>query len=331
MLSAESKDVLVRYSDIDADTISWLWKPFIAYGKITTVQGDPGEGKSSLMLSIAAAISSGKAMPDGSHLSHAQNVIYQCSEDGVADTIKPRLITEQADCSRIAFINEDAGFFSLDDEKLRFAISEFRARLVVIDPIQSYLGDADLSYAGGMRRILHRLSLWASAYACAIVLVGHLNKNGGSKGLYRGLGSIDVVAAARSVLQIDHLDDRPDVKRVCQIKNNLATRGADVFFRILPQGLAWIDGVSDGYPAPKDTPEARDNSRSKQETGIGVLRFMLAQGPMKACDVIGLFESRGISRRTLSISKKMLAIRSSRKAGQWFWELPGSGNGGWDG
>jgi len=176
-LSAESKDVLVRYSDIDADTVTWLWKPFIAYGKITTVQGDPGEGKSSLMLSIAAAISSGGALPDGSQFPQARNVIYQCSEDGVADTIKPRLLTEHADCSRIAFINEDAGLFSLGDETLKFAISEFRARLVVIDPIQSYLGDADLSCIGGMRRILHRLSLWASAYDCAIVLVGHLNKN----------------------------------------------------------------------------------------------------------------------------------------------------------
>jgi hypothetical protein len=327
-VSAESKDVLVRYSDIDAHTVSWLWKPFIAYGKLTTVQGDPGEGKSSLMLSIAAAISSGGTLPDGSHFPQARNVIYQCSEDGVADTIKPRLLTEHADCSRIAFINEDAGLFSLGDEKLKFAISEFRARLVVIDPIQSYLGDADLSYIGGMRRILHRLSLWASAYDCAIVLVGHLNKNGGAKGLYRGLGSIDVVAAARSVLQIDHLDDTPDVKRVCQIKNNLTVKGADVFFRILPQGLVWIDIDSDGCPARKDIPEAEDNSRSKQEAGIGALRLMLAEGPMKACDVIGLFESRGISRRTLFISKKMLGIRSSRKAGQWFWELPG--NGGWD-
>ena len=315
----------MRYSDINADTVSWLWKPFIAYGKVTTVQGDPGEGKSSLMLSIAAAISRRGALPDGSHLPQAQNVIYQCSEDGVADTIKPRLLAEHADCSRIAFIKEDSGFFSLDDGKLRSAISGFGARLVVIDPIQSYLGDADLSYAGGMRRILHRLSLCANAYGCAVVLVGHLNKNEGSKGLYRGLGSIDVVAAARSVLQVDHLDGRPDIKRVRQIKNNLTARGDDVFFRILPQGIAWIDTAGDEYPAGKDSPETGDYPGGKQETGMEVLRLMLAQGPMKARDVIGLFERRGISRRTLFISKKILGIRSCRKAGQWFWELAGSG------
>ena len=326
-MPAESKDVLMRYSDINANTGSWLWKPFIAYGKITTIQGDPGEGKSSLMLNIAAAISSGGTLPDGSQCSHALNVIDQCSEDGAADTIKLRLLAEHADCHRIAFINEDSGCFSLDDEKLKFAISEFKAKLVVIDPIQAYLGDAHLSYVGGMRRILHRLSLWASAYGCAIVLVGHLNKNEGSKGLYRGLGSIDVVVAARSVLQVDHLDARPDIKRVRQIKNNLAMKGTDVYFRILPQGLAWIDHENEERPVDIDSPEVGDIVISKQEAGIEILRFLLGEAPMKACDVIGLFEKRGISRRTLIISKKILGVQSSKRAGQWFWELPATRSG----
>lgn len=107
-----------------------------------------------------------------------QRVIYQCSEDGVSDTIKPRLEKCGADCRNVAFINEETySGLTLDDERIRQAIIEFQPRLVVIDPIQAYLGsDSDLQIAGRARKLMQRLGMWASVYDCAIVLIGHLNK-----------------------------------------------------------------------------------------------------------------------------------------------------------
>ena len=159
---------------------------------------------------------------------------YQCSEDGVSDTIKPRLERCGADCRKIAFINEEVyNGLTLDDERIRQAIIEFRPRLVVVDPIQAYLGsDSDLQIAGRARKLMRRLGMWAAGYDCAIVLIGHLNKKEGSKGLYRSLGSIDVVAAARSVLQVERDTENPDIRIVHQIKNSLAPTAEDIRFSI---------------------------------------------------------------------------------------------------
>ena len=167
-------------------------------------------------MNLIAELSTGGKTPDGCKIGAPQKVIYQCSEDGVSDTIKPRLERYGADCRKIAFINEEVyNGLTLDDERIRQAIIEFRPRLVVIDPIQAYLGsDSDLQIAGRARKLMRRLGMWAAGYDCAIVLIGHLNKKEGSKGLYRSLGSIDVVAAARSVLQVERDTENPDIRIV---------------------------------------------------------------------------------------------------------------------
>ena len=208
--------LLTLYSEVQSTDVRWLWYPFIAIGKITLLQGDPGDGKSTMMMNLIAELSTGGRTPDGCKISAPQKVIYQCSEDGVSDTIKPRLERCGADCRKIAFINEEVyNGLTLDDERIRQAIIEFRPRLVVIDPIQAYLGsDSDLQIAGRARKLMRRLGMWAAGYDCAIVLIGHLNKKEGSKGLYRSLGSIDVVAAARSVLQVERDTENPDIRIV---------------------------------------------------------------------------------------------------------------------
>ena len=205
--------LLTLYSEVQSTDVRWLWYPFIAIGKITLLQGDPGDGKSTMMMNLIAELSTGGKTPDGCKIGAPQKVIYQCSEDGVSDTIKPRLERCGADCRKIAFINEEVyNGLTLDDERIRQAIIEFRPRLVVIDPIQAYLGsDSDLQIAGRARKLMRRLGMWAAGYDCAIVLIGHLNKKEGSKGLYRSLGSIDVVAAARSVLQVERDTENPDI------------------------------------------------------------------------------------------------------------------------
>lgn len=130
--------LLTLYSEVESSPVRWLWYPYIAIGKITLLQGDPGDGKSTMMMNLIAEITTGGAFPDGKPLEQPQRVIYQCSEDGVADTIKPRLEEQGADCSKVAFINEEVNSgLTLDDERIRDAIVAFRPRLVVIDPIQA--------------------------------------------------------------------------------------------------------------------------------------------------------------------------------------------------
>ena len=179
--------LLTLYSEVQSTDVRWLWYPFIAIGKITLLQGDPGDGKSTMMMNLIAELSTGGKTPDGCKIGAPQKVIYQCSEDGVSDTIKPRLERCGADCRKIAFINEEVyNGLTLDDERIRQAIIEFRPRLVVIDPIQAYLGsDSDLQIAGRARKLMRRLGMWAAGYDCAIVLIGHLNKKEGCNGVQR--------------------------------------------------------------------------------------------------------------------------------------------------
>ena len=239
--------LLTLYSEVQSTDVRWLWYPFIAIGKITLLQGDPGDGKSTMMMNLIAELSTGGKTPDGCKIGVPQKVIYQCSEDGVSDTIKPRLERCGADCRKIAFINEEFyNGLTLDDERIRQAIIEFRPRLVVIDPIQAYLGsDSDLQIAGRARKLMRRLGMWAAGYDCAIVLIGHLNKKEGSKGLYRSLGSIDVVAAARSVLQVERDAENRDIRIVHQSKTVLRLRQKTSAFPFLPTRA--FDGWNAGH------------------------------------------------------------------------------------
>lgn len=195
--------LLQLYSEVESKDLEWLWYPYIPSGKITILQGDPGCGKSTLILNLIASLTTGRKLPGAEKAGETIKVIYQCSEDSAADTIKPRLMKAGADCSKVAFIKEEDSILSLEDDRIRAAIVEFGAKMIVIDPVQAYMGDSDLSNANSIRKIMRRLSMLAEVYNCAVVLVGHLNKKETSKDLYRSLGSIDIIAAARSVLQVE--------------------------------------------------------------------------------------------------------------------------------
>ena len=319
MASKEQVGILTLYSDVQATSVRWLWYPFIAVGKITLLQGDPGDGKSTMMMNLIAGLSNGGSLPDGKPVGMPQRVIYQCSEDGVSDTIKPRLEKCGADCRNVAFINEETySGLTLDDERIRQAIIEFRPRLVVIDPIQAYLGsDSDLQIAGRARKLMQRLGMWASVYDCAIVLIGHLNKKEGTKGLYRSLGSIDVVAAARSVLQVERDPENADIRIVRQIKNSLAP--SEIRFSITAeQGFKWLE--CEVAPNPAAEPEA-PNFESKAEKAAYLIKKLLSEGDMRSREIYIRLSDEGISRRTAENTKKELGIRSYRKMRQWYWSM----------
>ena len=206
--------------------MAWLWFPFIPYGKLTIVQGDPGDGKTTLVLNIAAKLSKGEGLDSKMKLTEPLNVIYQSAEDGLADTVKPRLETAGANCENISVIDESIKSLSMIDERLEEAVIRTKAKLLILDPIQAYLGGGmDMNRANEARDMTKKLATLAEKYQCAIVLVGHMNKAAGNKAAYRGMGSIDFFAVARSVLLVGRVEGEANIRAVVQIKNNLAAFG----------------------------------------------------------------------------------------------------------
>ena len=313
---------LKLYSNVPESSVEWLWHPYIPYGKLTLLQGDPGCGKSTLMMSIIAAVSAGNYTPDGRRLKKPVHVIYQCSEDSISDTIKPRLAAARADCSNVAFLDEETDWLTLNDDRIRRAVADFNAKLLVIDPVQAYLGDSDISNITGMRRVLRQLGAWASMYDCAIVLIGHLNKKQGAKDLYRSLGSIDLIASARSVIQIEPYSDDSGVIHLRNIKNSLAPKGKDLFFVINEQqNIQWLEKEDADELSNEDNPSPVIRM-NKQSQAAELLKIILVDGPMKASDVQAFFKKKDMSEKTILIAKKALGIQSTRKNGAWYWHLP---------
>ena len=323
----ESK-LLTLYSDVTAVPVNWLWQPYIAIGKITLLQGDPGCGKSSMMMNLIAELSKGGLTPDGRALGAPQRILYQCSEDGAKDTIKPRLLAAEADCSKIAFIDEEVyDGLTLDDERIREAITEWRPKLVVIDPIQSYIGnDSDLQIACKARKLMRRIDMWASTYNCAVVLIGHFSKKEGTKDLYRGLGSIDVVAAARSVLQVEKSAEDEDVRIVRQVKNSLDSKGADLTFEIRPStGFRWV-GVASELPSVCGTdakPVFEMLPKNKHELAAILIKKALENGAVESMEIRRIMAEHRIGDKTMNEVKSELGIKSYRKMRTWYWVLPG--------
>ena len=126
---------LIKLSEIQSQEVSWLWFPFIPYGKLTIVQGDPGDGKTTFILNIAAKLSKGESLDGGMNFTEPLNVIYQSAEDGLADTVKPRLEQAEADCEKISVIDEKIKSLSMIDERLEEAVIKTDAKLLILDPI----------------------------------------------------------------------------------------------------------------------------------------------------------------------------------------------------
>ena len=315
--------LLTLYSDIQVKPVQWLWRPYIPIGKVTLLQGDPNDGKSTMMMNLVAALSKGGAMPDGTAIGRPQRIIYQCSEDDAGDTIKPRLEAYGADCRNVAFINEEIySGLTIDDERLRDAIVSFHPRLVVIDPIQAYVeNDSDLMSASKARRLMKRTGIWASMYDCAIVVIGHMNKSGGQKDLYRGLGSIDLVASARSVLQLERSKEDEAVRIVHHIKSSAAPKGADFSFEIRPEtGFRWLEaGGNEQSFASEPVVELPKN---KHELASILITRALENGPVESTEIRQLMSEYRIGDKTMNDVKVALGIKPYRKMRHWYWALP---------
>ena len=173
---------IISLSEIKTEEVKWLGYPYIPFGKVTIVQGDPGEGKTTFVLSVIAALTHGETLPECETGLPPMNVIYQTAEDGLADTIKPRLEAVGADCSRVQTIDDSQSMLTLTDQRLEEAIHSTDAGLLVLDPLQAYLGSGvDMHRANEIRPIMKKLSAVAERTGCAVVLIGHMNKASGEE------------------------------------------------------------------------------------------------------------------------------------------------------
>ena len=321
---------LINMEQVEVEKIDWLLYPFIPFGKVTIVQGDPGEGKTTMVLQIIAKLTKGEAvLPSGSDESALEektmdlepvNVIYQTAEDGLGDTIKPRLLSAGADCSRVMVIDDNDQALTMMDARLEEAIIQTKARLVVLDPIQGFLGtDVDMHRANEIRPLMKRVAVLAEKYHCAIILIGHMNKNSNGKSSYRGLGSIDFQAAARSVLIVGRIKDEPEIRVVCHVKSSLAPEGKSIAFRLdKDTGFEWIGE----YDISADDLLSGDNRGQKIHEAKEFLKEILVSGSVAQTKVAEEAESRGIKKKTLWNAKKELEIDSVKIGNQWFWMLP---------
>jgi RecA-family ATPase len=244
----------------------------------------------------------------------------------MADTIKPRLEQAGADCEKVAYIIDDDIALTLEDGRIETVIQETGASLFVIDPIQAFIPpDSDMQSATKMRAVLRKLAATAEKYRCAVILIGHMNKGSGAKSLYRGLGSIDIAAIARSVLMISRDETRPNIRYMYPIKSSLAPEGPAVAFSFRTNGgLEWQGQYE------LNTAELVDSltvKTSKREKARAKMVQMLGSGDKAAKEVYAALADIGVGSRTVEKAKKELQIRTYRTGGCWYWGLPNKSEG----
>ena len=283
------------------------------------LQGDPGEGKSTLIIHIAAILTKGGYLPDGQKIKRPEMVIYQCSEDGKGDTIKPRLEQAGADCNRVAFIKEDNDKLTLEDERIRNAIIQISAKMVVLDPIQAFIGhNGNMTNAVKMREILSKLSKVAAETNCAIVLVGHMNKSGGGNQLYRGLGSIDIAAAARSILMVSRDKEEPWKRYMFPVKSSLAPEGEPIGFELdKEKGFRWIGKCQINVEELLNV----EKSTGKKDIAVEYLQKLLSAEDLPSTYIYEKMKEYGIAKRTVQEAKKIAEIKAYKKGKNWYWHM----------
>jgi hypothetical protein len=322
---------------VEAKEVDWLWKPYLANGMLAMLSGDPGAGKTYIALAIAASITAGRVPCTGEHREPA-DVLYLSEENSPEHVLRPRFDSLGGDPSRFHILRgsvtgngkrtERGGVRLSDVQLLSDALQRTNARLVIVDPIQSYLGaEVDAHRSNETRPVMDGLSRLAEEFDCCILLVRHLSKAQTGKAIHRGLGSIDLSGAVRTELLVGCSPDEPAQRALVQVKSNLGQFGPSLGYVIEADGTFRWTGESQLTASTILAPELNGEEPGARADAKEFLLSVLAQGPRPAKDVMAEAGQEGISERTLKRAKKELNVRSDKPQmnGGWEWSLPEEG------
>ena len=316
-MKMQEKEALVPmlcYKDIEQTSVEWLWFPYIPFGKLTIIQGNPGEGKTYFAMMLTAACTNRKLFPNMEDI-EPFNVIYQTAEDGMGDTIKPRLVEAGADLSRVMVIDDSEEVLTLSDDRIEKAVRQNHVRLVIIDPVQAFIGaDVDMNRANEVRPVFRKLGMIAEKTSCAIVLIGHLNKSSGTQSTYRGLGSIDIMAAVRSLIFIGNVRKDPTTRVLIHEKSSLAPPGETMAFKLGDEeGFRWVGAYEISADELLDGKEGKA-TETKLERGAKLIQELLVdKNEISIRELDDKAKEQGISGRT------MRDVRSRMKNELEYW------------
>jgi DNA polymerase III delta prime subunit len=327
----------VNYDDIVAKKTEFIITPYIPQGKIVIFMGDPGSSKSSYALKIASAISNGGLAPFTGEKLEQSNVVIQNIEDGIEDTLKPRLEAFGANFNFIKTINEEGKdindkskkLFLDDHTRIKNILKRYKPSLFIVDPIQSYLKKTDLRDASKIRTTLGPIAQLANQYNCTFIFVMHLNK-GDSKSLYRGLGSIDFIGIARAVLLIGKNPNDNEEIIVEHIKYNLSKQGETFAYKIVgnDKGIKDLEFLGNKGFFSFDSYRTQDSSLKDKPIEFAklFLRIELADSPIGATEIISKAKMYDISETTLNRAKSALGIKSKQENQKHYWYMPNCDN-----
>ncbi len=321
------KPTFVTLSSVKARKVQWLWEPYIPFGMITILEGDPGLGKSFLSMFLASEISCGGQLPDGGDLDQG-NVLYISAEDDPSYTTRPRIDAMGGDPKKIRVLN---GRLAFDDEGLdvlREELDKFEPDLIIIDPWVSFIPpETSVKDSVSVRTLIDKVESVAKDYGCAIVLIRHLTKMKQDNALYQGGGTMDMIAAARSAIRIGQHPDNPDHRVMAHLKHNVGPKGPSwVYMMQIPTeegGVPRLEFIGEEEISVNELNAAVGNTNARpKDAAEEFLKRELRDGPRKAKEMLALADLVGISERTLARARTRIGVKSEQKRGHWIWSLP---------
>ena len=315
---------VIQMSKIESQKVKWLIYPYIALGKITVIQGNPGEGKTMLMMKLVSDLTRGKNTLGLYSEENSQfepiKVIYQTAEDGISDTIKPRLEMFNADCEKVLYIDDSDKPLYMVDQRIDKVLEETKAKLLILDPLQAFLGNkVNINSSSETRPIFSKIQRVIEKHECALVLIGHLNKNNLGNANQRGMGSMDIVAAARSVLLVGRIKEHEEIRVCCQIKNSLAPEGVPFAFKLEQSGFEWLGE----YEISADELLTGCKEKSKRQEAADFLKSALKNGALPSKELNEMAKQKGISERTLKRAKEDPKVYAFQKDNIWYTRMAG--------
>jgi hypothetical protein len=331
-------DDLVLVADVDREQVTWLWPGRIPRGKLVVLDGDPGVGKSTLTLTIAAKVSTGSPFPDGARPERG-DVILLSAEDDIADTIRPRLEAAGADLGRCWVLPDvhpegapprppelPADLFLLED-----LVKSKAAALVVVDPLMAFLaGQVDSHRDQDVRRVLASMAYMAARTGAAVLIVRHMRKGAGSA-LDKGSGSIGIIGAARAGLLVAPDPEDEGRRILAMTKSNLAKMPEALAYRLVNDELygaarvVW-DGASRHTANDLVRPRVDEEEAPALAEAVRVLKEILADGPLPAGNVKRMAATAGVAERTLHRARHALGVTARRQGfgpGAYYeWTMP---------